>query len=229
MLSLRLLLGLALASTLSCAMFAREKPAPATADCLPRQQSTLIYDENHHAVRREIDRNRDGRVDMTLLFEHERIHAAEVDLDYDGTTDLWVTFDEEERIASWKGASSTGHLPQDRPPPELARMVPAFDPPADADCLGRPEVTQYLAALKERVYARWAVPSSLSPGRTRLNFSLDETGTVVGACVREADDARVGAAIVTALFDAGPFEPMPERARCLARHHLIGTFATEAR
>lgn len=239
MLSLRTLFCLALAGTLSCASLAHRKAAPTATDCLPRQKSNLVYDEKHQVARRELDRNRDGRADITLFLEHERIHSAEVDLDYDGATDLWMKFDEEERIASWeeitparsnaKAQVAEGRLPQDRPPPELARLVPAFDPPASPDCVSRPEVMQYLAAVKERVYGHWAVPSSVSPGRTRLSFSLDKTGAVVGACVREADDARVGAGVVSALFEAGPFEPMPERALCLARHHLIGTFATEAR
>lgn len=151
---------------------------------------------------------------------------AELDLDDDGATDLWISYDAEARVAAWRGRNDSGRLPTDRPPPELARLVPAFDPPAAPECMARPEVEQYLAGVKERVYGRWSV-SSRAPSRTRLSFSLDQNGAVVGACVREADDLGAGAGVVGALFASGPFPPMPERAQCLARHHLIGTFATE--
>jgi hypothetical protein len=121
----------------------------------------------------------------------------------------------------------SGRLPGDRPPPELARLIPGLDPPALPECVQRPEVVDYLREVRERVYGRWMVPASAAESRTRLSFSLDQSGAVVGACVRESDDPRVGAGVVNALFDSGPFAPMPERVACLSRHHLIGTFVTE--
>ena len=50
---------------------------------------------------------------------------------------------------------------------------------------------------------------------------------MVGACVKQSDDAAVGASVVQALTEAPRFPPMPDRALCLARHPLLGTFGLE--
>lgn len=235
----RVLAVLALAAALPCCeSLGRDRLPPSAVACLPRQKSRLVYGDGHEVVQRQIDSNADGRADLTFFLEHERVRRAEVDLDFDGATDLWITYDAEERVAGWeevtparseraKAEVSSGRLPEDRPPPELARLIPGLDPPALPECLERPEVQDYLLGVKKRIYGRWAVPASAAHARTRLSFSLDRSGAVVGACVREADDPRVGPGIVTALFDAAPFPPMPERVACLSRHHLIGTFAVE--
>jgi hypothetical protein len=230
--------ALAAAAALACESLARSQPSPAAVACPPKQKSHLVYDDRHEVVRREVDRNADGRADLTFFLEHERVQRAEVDLDFDGATDLWVTYDDQERIAAWEEVTparsasakpevTSGRLPQDRPPLELARLIPGLDPPALPECLQRPEVQDYLQGVKKSLYGRWAVPASAAHGRTRLSFSLDRSGAVVGACVREADDPQAGAGIVTALFESAPFPAMSQRVECLSRHHLIGTFVTE--
>jgi hypothetical protein len=235
MLSLRAaVVGISIGA-LSCASLQpAPKLPPASVDCPAKQKSNLVYDAKHEVARRELDTNGDGRPDVTLFLEHERTTRAELDLDYDGATDLWLSFDSEERVVSWeevtparsssKPTVASGRLPEDRPPPELARLIPGLDPPAPRECVERPEVADYLQDVKKRVYGRWVVPSSASEARTRLSFSLDQSGAVVGACVREADDPRVGQGIVSALFASAPFPAMPPEVRCLSRHHLIGTF-----
>jgi hypothetical protein len=229
-------LALACACLLSCATL-RAKTPPSPVDCPPKLRSNLVYDESHQVARREVDSNKDGRPDITFYLDHERATRAEIDLDFDGATDLWVSYDRDERVESWevvtparssgKPKVESGRLPGDRPPPELARLIPGLDPPALPECVERPEVADYLQDVKKRVYGRWSVPASASESRTRLSFSLDKSGAVVGACVRETDDPRVGAGVVRAFFDSGPFPAMPERVACLSRHHLIGTFVTE--
>lgn len=230
-------LPLLCACALSCASLGAPKPAPTAVDCPAKQKSSLVYDDAHQVARREVDSNKDGRPDMTFFLERERVTRAEIDLDFDGATDLWVTYDGRELVSSWESVTparsnakakvASGRLPQDRPPPELARLIPGLDPPALPECVERPEVVDYLREVRQRVYGRWSVPASAAESRTRLSFSLDQTGAVVGACVRESNDPRVGAAVVQALFESGPFDPMPERVACLSRHHLIGTFVTE--
>jgi hypothetical protein len=226
------------AAALSCASLGRSKLPPSAVDCPPKQKSRLVYDDRHEVAQRQVDSNADGRADLTFFLEHERIQRAEIDLDFDGATDLWVTYDGEERVASWeevtparsksaKAVVSSGKLPQDTPPPELARLIPGLDPPALPECLQRPEVQDYLLDVRKRIYGRWAVPASAAHARTRLSFSLDRGGAVVGACVREADDERIGPGIVAAVFDSAPFPAMSERVQCLSRHHLIGTFVIE--
>ncbi len=222
------------AGALSCASLTASRPAPAALDCPPKQKSNLVYDESRSVARRELDTNKDGRADITFFLERERVTRAEIDLDFDGATDLWVTYDARELVSSWESvtpASSqrkpevrAGRLPGDRPPPELARLIPGLDPPASPECVSRPEVVDYLQDVKKRVYGRWAAPASVSEAKIRLSFSLDRGGAVVGACVRESDDPRVGQGVVTALFESAPFPAMPAKVECLSRHHLIGTF-----
>ena len=123
---------------------------------------------------------------------------------------------------------SSGRLPDDRPPPDLARLIPSLDPPGDPECFERPEVRAYLreregAALRELARARRA----RARRSTVLRFSLDRGGTVVGACVKQSDDAAVGASVVRALSESPRFPPMPDRVVCLARHPLLGTFGVE--
>lgn len=235
MLSLRIAaLAAFSAAAFSCASLELPKTPPSSVDCPPKQKSQLVYDSGHEVARREVDSNADGRPDMTFFLEHERVKRVEIDLDFDGATDLWVGYDGEERVVSWEEVTparspakpkvESGRLPDDRPPPELARLIPGLDPPAARECVERPEVADYLEDVRRRVYGRWVVPSSATRARTRLSFSLDQTGAVVGACVREADDPRLGQGIVSALFASAPFPAMPPRVQCLSRHHLIGTF-----
>jgi len=89
-------------------------------------------------------------------------------------------------------------------------------------------VKSYLRGAKDQLYGHWVVPASAREARTVLRFSLDRGGAVVGACVKQSDNAATAASVVRALLESPSFAPMPERVQCLARHPLLGTFGLEA-
>jgi hypothetical protein len=198
----------------------------------------VILDSDENITRKEVDTNGDGRADELFFLDGDRVDRAELDLDYDGATDVWLRYDGYGRPVEWEALPpaaktdaaavvSSGRLPDDRPPPDLARLIPSLDPPGDPECFERPEVRAYLRGMKEQLYGSWLAPKSAREAQTVLRFSLDRGGAVVGACVKQSDDAAVGASVVRALSEAPRFPPMPERVVCLARHPLLGTFGVE--
>jgi TonB family protein len=93
------------------------------------------------------------------------------------------------------------------------------------DCVGRPEVQQYMKQVESRMYQRWSLPNDAPTGqKVLLNFTLDASGSVMSAGLKQASDPAIGQSAVEALRAAAPFAAMPDRVRCLARHALIGTF-----
>ncbi len=98
-----------------------------------------------------------------------------------------------------------------------------------SDCLTRPEVLQYQEQVKQRMYARWALPGDVPVNqKVQLRFALDASGSVMKTELVNAGDAALGQSAVDALRSAAPFASMPERVRCLARRTLIGTFSVPA-
>ena len=98
-----------------------------------------------------------------------------------------------------------------------------------SDCLSRPEVLQYQEQVKQRMYARWALPGEVPVNqKVQLRFALDASGSVMKTELVNASDAALGQSAVDALRSAAPFASMPERVRCLARRTLIGTFSVPA-
>jgi hypothetical protein len=217
--------ALALAGT-ACLQAAPPKPDPLVS-CLGRGKRSPVYNDEHAALGALVDLNGDGVPDETFYLENGVPSRAEIDDDFDGNIDLWLTF-EHQRVSEWrdKGGRS-GRLGEGRPPAELARLMPDLDPAALPGCMERPEVKDYLDDVKKRIEAHWTAAKSDAQSRTRLNFTLDAKGQVIGACVRESDAPGGGESVLHALYAADPLPPMPEPARCLARHHLIGTFASE--
>lgn len=220
-----------------CAAWRSAKVPPEIA-CPGRGRVHVVLDSDGNASRREVDTNGDGRADELFFLNDNVVERAEFDLDYDGATDLWLGYDGFGRPVEWEAlppasradapaAVSSGRLPDDRPPPDLARLIPSLDPPGDPDCFERDEVRAYLRDVKARLYGSWLAPASAREAQTVLRFSLDQSGAVVGACVKQSDDAAVAASVVRALLEAPRFPAMPERARCLARHPLLGTFGLE--
>jgi TonB family protein len=57
-----------------------------------------------------------------------------------------------------------------------------------------------------------------------LRFSIDPAGTASRVELVSAPDSRLGESAVTALRSASPFDPMPDRVRCLAGSPLVATF-----
>ena len=215
--------ALALAAS-GCLLASGSKPEPFVS-CLGRGQRSPVYDASHVVVRSLVDLNGDGAPDETFYLENGAPTRAEIDDDFDGAPDLWLGF-EHQRVSEWRDKSGrSGRLSDGRPPPELARLMPDIDPAALPGCLQRPEVKDYLDDAKRRIETHWVAAKSRS--RTRLNFTLDRQGRVIGACVRESDDPGGGESVLHALYAADPLPPLPEPARCLARHHLIATFAAE--
>jgi len=233
------LLALALCvAAVGCALWRPEK-LPREIACPERGRVHVILDSDQNVTRREVDTNGDGRADELFFLENQRVERAELDLDYDGATDVWLRYDGLGRPVEWEAlppAAKTdappiiqsGRLPDDRPPPEVARLIPSLDPPADPDCFERPEVKTYLRGVKDELYGHWLAPTRARDTRSVLRFSLDRGGTVVGACVKQADDAATAASVVRALLESPKFPPMPAGAECLARHPLLGTFGVAA-
>ena len=230
------LLTLAL-TPLGCAAW-RAAPVPPDLACPERGRVHVILDADENVSRKEVDTNGDGRADELFFLAGDRVERAELDLDFDGATDVWLRYDGLGRPVEWEALPpaaradapavvSSGRLPDDRPPPDLARLIPSLDPPGDPECFERPEVRAYLRDVKERLYGSWLAPARAREARTVLRFSLDQGGAVVGACVKQSDDPAVSASVVRALSEAPRFPAMPERALCLARHPLLGTFGLE--
>lgn len=228
---------LLLAAACGCAAW-RSDPTPPDIACRERGRVHVILAPDQNASRKEVDTNADGRADELFFLVGDRVERAELDLDFDGATDVWLRYDGRGRAVEWEAlplpadidgpaAVSSGRLPEDRAPARLARLIPSLDPPGDPECFERPEVRAYLREVKDRLYGSWLAPASAHEARTVLRFSLDRGGTVVGACVKQADDAEVGASVVRALAEAQHFPAMPDRALCLDRHPLLGTFGLE--
>ena len=217
--------ALALAAA-ACVSAPPPKPDP-LASCLGGGNRSLVYGEDQAIVGWLVDLNGDGVADETFYLQNGELTRAEIDDDFDGAVDYWLTF-EHGRASEWRDKSGrSGRLGDGRTPAELARLMPDLDPAASPACMERPEVQDYLGDVKKRVEAHWAAAKSSTQSKTRLNFTLDEKGQVIGACVRESDAPGGGESVLRALDAADPLPPMPEAAGCLARHHLIGTFASE--
>ena len=234
---LPLALALCLAAS-GCALWRSEK-VPREIACPERGRVHVILDSDQNVSRREVDTNGDGRADELFFLSDQRVERAEIDLDYDGATDVWLRYDGRGRPVEWEALPpasrtdaapvvSSGRLPDDRPPPEIARLIASLDPPADPDCFDHPEVKSYLRVVKDQLYGHWLAPARARETRTVLRFSLDRGGAVVGACVKQADDAATAASVVRALLESPNFPPIPEPAQCLARHPLLGTFGLDA-
>jgi hypothetical protein len=217
--------ALALAGS-ACTPAPAPKPA-APVSCLGSGNRSLVYGDDQTVVGWLVDLDGDGVADETFYLENGVPVRAEIDDNLDGNVDYWLTF-ERGHISEWKDKNDrTGRLGEGRTPPDLARIMPDLDPAALPACMERPEVQDYLGDVKKRIEAHWKAAKASNATRTRLNFTLDESGQVIGACVRESDAPGGGESVLEALYAADPLPPMAEAARCLARHHLIGTFASE--
>src|SRR5262245_875355 len=84
------------------------------------------------------------------------------------------------------------------------------------ECLGRPEVQQYLSEVQQRTISRWVIPPGVPSGeRVTLRFSLDVGGSASSVSVVKSTHNALGASAVDALRAAAPFPPMPASVRCL--------------
>ena len=93
-------------------------------------------------------------------------------------------------------------------------------------CMGRAEVNTYLAGVRNRMLDRWILPPGLSSNqKVTLRFRIDAAGSSSNISVVRTDDNALGASAVDALRSASPFPPMPDRARCLTRVPIVGTFS----
>ena len=101
----------------------------------------------------------------------------------------------------------------------------------DGDCLNRPEVRSYADQIRERMYARWVLPTSATPDASvQLQFRLDRAGAVRSVEVLTASDSALGSSAVEALRSASPFPPMSERVLCMSRiGYFVGTFRNPVR
>lgn len=94
-----------------------------------------------------------------------------------------------------------------------------------SECLARPEVKSYMANVRRRMLGRWSLPAEADANRSvELRFRIDSAGTATRVDVIDSNDARLGESAVQAMHSASPFEPMPDRVRCLAGEPLRATF-----
>jgi TonB family protein len=96
---------------------------------------------------------------------------------------------------------------------------------AGTDCLKRPEVSAYMADIKERLIKRWSLPYGIENSRVTLRFAIDVAGSPSSIELVKGDNA-IGASAIDAMRAASPFPPMPDRARCLANKNIVATFSS---
>jgi len=94
------------------------------------------------------------------------------------------------------------------------------------ECLGRPEVQEYLNDVEARTISRWVLPPGVKADqKVTLQFKLDVAGSATSVSLKKASDNALGASAVDALRAAAPFPPMPDAARCLALVPITATFS----
>ena len=93
------------------------------------------------------------------------------------------------------------------------------------DCQRRPEVTAYIAHIKQRMDARWHPPSDIPVNeKVQLRFRIDPSGSTSDVQFVTAASPALGQSAVEAMRAASPFDPIPEAARCLTNDALIASF-----
>jgi TonB family protein len=95
------------------------------------------------------------------------------------------------------------------------------------DCLKRPEVSAYMADIKERLISRWSLPYGIENSRVTLRFAIDVAGSASSIQLVKGDNA-IGASAIDAMRASSPFPPMPDRARCLANKYIVATFSSSS-
>jgi hypothetical protein len=95
---------------------------------------------------------------------------------------------------------------------------------SNKDCMRDPICRSYLEMIRKRVYARWQIPSAVSPGEVRLRFRIDRGGSAHGLQLIGADDAHLGETCIAAFRHASPFPPPPKDIAYLIHKGLIATF-----
>ncbi len=119
------------------------------------------------------------------------------------------------RIATLESGASDRYL-GDEGAPALAS--------AAKDCMRDPICHAYLKMIRDRVYARWQIPTGSSPGEVRLRFRIDRGGSAHGLQLMSADDTHLGKTCLGAFRHASPFPPPPKEIAYLIHKGLIATF-----
>ncbi len=92
-------------------------------------------------------------------------------------------------------------------------------------CTDRPEVNQYLQnVVKPRILNRWIASGTRGDHRVLVRMSIDAAGSLRNVELVESSDPKVNRQALDAIRSASPFPPLPERARCLARHAFLARF-----
>ena len=90
--------------------------------------------------------------------------------------------------------------------------------------MGDPICRAYLKMIRDRVYARWQIPTGSSPGEVRLRFRIDRGGSAHGLQLMSADDTHLGKTCLGAFRHASPFPPPPKEIAYLIHKGLSATF-----
>ncbi len=89
-------------------------------------------------------------------------------------------------------------------------LEPIAEPPQPAT---QPDVNwgSYLSHLQREVLDHWQIQGAGQSHTTRLQLTLARSGTIEGIQILEpSEDALVDAAVVSAIRQAAPFDPLPE-------------------
>jgi hypothetical protein len=92
------------------------------------------------------------------------------------------------------------------------------------DCMTDPKCRKYLEMIRDRVYARWSVPSDVSAGKVVLSFRIDRGGTAHTIRQKRADDPNLGSTCVQAFRNASPFPAPPPEIQYLVSKGIAATF-----
>jgi hypothetical protein len=95
---------------------------------------------------------------------------------------------------------------------------------ADKDCMRDPACRAYLEMIRDRVYARWQIPSGSSSGEVQLRLRIDRGGSAHGIQLVATDDAHLGGTCLAAFRHASPFPPPPKEIAYLINKGLMATF-----
>jgi hypothetical protein len=92
------------------------------------------------------------------------------------------------------------------------------------NCLGRPEVREYTDLVSELV-RKEGLAIVYKQEFVHFSIKLDTDGSVRDFELRSHNGTEIGVSILSAVYKASPFPPMPEAARCLAdKRELVGTY-----
>ena len=187
---------------------------------VPRPVSPVDIDVSQPRVRRvQVTRSTAGPRRLEAAGPRPSPHAVDVEAPQVregivGPSSAQGSF-EGARISALESGASDRYL-GDEGAPALAST--------DRNCLRDPVCRAYLEMIRDRVYARWQIPSGIDPGKIQLRFKIDRGGSAHGLELVGADDAHLGETCLFAFRHASPFPAPPKEIAYLIHKGLLATF-----